>query len=126
MRALALILLATPAWAQGGGAPVTVPSGLAVERIEVIWDDDLSLARFRFLAPGIAAQGFDMATLRPDFDALCRDVALPETRAARPEWDEVILSLSSVAIPFGTSDPEVAQSFESYRLDGADCIWVRF
>ncbi len=106
--------------------PVTVPSGLAVERLEALWDEDLALARFRFLAPGIAAPGFDLRRLRADMDALCRDLALPEARAAGPGWDEVVISLSSVAIPFGEIDPEVVQSFEGYRLEGDDCIWMPF
>jgi hypothetical protein len=108
------------------GQPAAVPSGLQVERIEVILDDDLQIGRFRFLAPGIAARGFDPGSLRPDMDALCRDIAVHELRALRPDWDEVVISLSSVAIPFGLSDPEVAQSFEVYRLRGTDCIWSRF
>jgi hypothetical protein len=106
--------------------PVAVPSGLAVERIETIWDEDAGLARFRFLAPDIAARGFDLRALQPDMLALCRTIALPETRAARPDWDEVVISISSEAIPFGETDPEIAQSFEGYRLRGDDCIWTPF
>lgn len=114
-------LLAGPAAAQPA-----LPSGLQVQPIEVIYDEDLALGRFRFLAPDIAAPGFDLRGLRADFDALCRGVALPAMRAERPDWDEVVISLSSVAIPFGTPDPEVAQAFEGYRLRGEDCIWTRF
>lgn len=120
------MVLAVGLAAPAAGQALVLPSGLAVERIEVIWDEDLMLGRFRFLAPDIAARGFDLGALRPDFDALCRDVALPETRAARPDWDEVVISLSSVAIAFGESDPEVVQSFEGYRLQGEDCIWTQF
>lgn len=108
------------------GQPVAVPSGLDVSRIEVILDDDLRIGRFRFLAPAIAGRGFDLGALRPDMDVLCRDVAAPELQAARPDWDEIVISISSVAIPFGQSDPEVAQSFEVYRLHGDTCIWSRF
>lgn len=123
LTALALAAaLAGPAAGQG----MVLPSGLAVERIEVIWDEDLMLGRFRYLAPQIGAPGFDLGALRPDMDALCRTQALPETRAARPDWDEVVISLSSVAIAFGDSDPEVVQSFEGYRLRGEDCIWTQF
>jgi hypothetical protein len=116
------LLLAAPAVAQ----QIDVPSGLAVERIEMILDDDLQIGRFRFLAPEIAERGFDLGGLRADMDALCQDVAAPELRALRPDWDEVVISLSSVAIPFGQADPEVAQSFEAYRLRGSDCIWSEF
>lgn len=116
------VLAAAPVAAQ----PVAVPSGLGVERLEVLWDEELQIARFRFLAPGIAARGFDLGALQPDMDALCRTIALPETRAARPDWDEVVISLSSEAIPFGEMDPEVVQSFEMYRLRGEDCIWTQF
>ena len=117
-----LLALAAPATAQ----PVAVPSGLAVERIEVVWDADLGLARFRFLAPDLARPGFDLAGLRPDMDALCRTIAVPEVRATGGDWPEVVISLSSAVIPLGTIDPEVVQSFEGYRLQGEDCIWVPF
>jgi hypothetical protein len=116
------LLLAAPVVAQS----VAVPSGLEVERIEVILDDDLQIGRFRFLAPAIAGRGFDLQGLRPDMDALCRDIAAPELRELRPDWAEIVLSVSSVPIPFGQSDPEVAQSFEVYRLQGTDCIWSQF
>lgn len=106
--------------------PVAVPSGLAVARLEVIWDEGLEIARFRFLAPDMAAPGFDRQGLRADMEALCRTIALPETRAARPGWSEVVISLSSEPIPFGETNPEVVQSFEGYRLDGERCIWMPF
>lgn len=107
--------------------PVALPSGLLVEPIEVILDDEMQLARFRFLAPAIAARGFDIDGLGPDFDWLCEQVAAPALRAERPDWDEVVISLSSAVIPFGTSDPEVAQAFEGYRIAGdGGCIWLQF
>jgi hypothetical protein len=123
-----VIVLASALLSAGGVAaqPVPVPSGLGVERLEVIWDEDLSIGRFRFLAGAIAAPGFDTRTLPEDLAYLCRTIALPETRATRPDWDEVVVSVSSAAIPFGVADPEVTQSFEAYRLDGEDCIWTPF
>jgi hypothetical protein len=127
LTALALgVALAGACAVPAAGQALVLPSGLEVERIEVIWDEDMMLGRFRYLAPEIAARGFDLGTLRPDMDALCRTVALPETRAARPDWDEVVISFSSVAIPFGEADPEVVQSFEGYRLQGEGCIWTQF
>mgnify|MGYP001203941194 CR=1 FL=1 len=107
--------------------PLALPSGLQVEPIEVILDAEMHLARFRFLAPAIAARGFDMESLGPDFDWLCAQVAAPGLRAERPDWDEVVISLSSAVIPFGTADPEVAQAFEGYRIDSdGGCIWLQF
>jgi hypothetical protein len=120
------VALATAATGPARAEAVAVPSGLAVEMIEVILDDEWQIGRFRFLAPDIAARDFDLRALRPDMDALCRQVAAPRMRDLRPDWHEVVISMSSVAIPFGQADPEVAQSFHAYRLQGDDCIWSPF
>jgi hypothetical protein len=106
--------------------PLQPAPDLPLELIEVILDDDLQIGRFRFLAPGIAARDFDMETLQPLFDHLCNEVAAPDLRAARPDWEEVVISISSVAIAFGESDPEVAQAFEGYLIDAEGCIWQEF
>lgn len=109
----------------GGGLDAGEPD-LDIALIEVILDEDLELARFRFLAPGIAARDFDLDGLGPVFDRLCAQVAAPGLRAERPDWDQVVISLSSVAIPFGAADPEVVQAFEGYRIEPEGCIWQAY
>ncbi len=125
---LAAPRLTAPVHRSESAAPanLAVPTGIEVSRIEVIYDTDLQAGRFRFLAPQIAAPGFDFEALAPVFDWLCETIAAPELRAAHPDWDEVVISLSSVSIPFGTSDPEVIQAFEGYRVEAAGCIWEQF
>jgi hypothetical protein len=110
-----------------GGAQAQSPSpALDLEMIEVIYDDDLRIGRFRFLAPEIAARGFDLDALDPVLDRLCAEIAAPALRADRPDWSEVVISLLSVAIAFGESDPEVVQAFEGYQIDPEGCIWQQF
>lgn len=116
--ALAVSFLAAPAAGQGG---VVLPSGLAVELIEVLYDEDLQLGRFRFLAPALTAED-----RTEDLHLLCRGVAVPVMRAQRPDWDEVVVSLSSRALPFGETDPGIIQHFEGYSLSDGDCIWSEY
>jgi len=127
-RAAVLTLVLTGAGAGPGAAQavVALPSGVEVQLIEVILDDDLELARFRLLAPAIAAPGFDLGGLRSDFDALCDRLALPFMAARRPDWHEVVISLSSEAIPFGQTDAGVVQAFQAYDITDGGCIWQRF
>ena len=103
-----------------------MPSGLEVQLIEVRLDNELELGRFRLLAPALADPGVDLDALRPDFDLICAELALPFMAARQPGWSDVVISLSSTAIPFGETDPGVVQAFESYRLEAGGCIWQEF
>ena len=104
----------------------TLPSGLEVQLIEVRLDDELELGRFRLLAPALGEPGVDLDALRPDFDQICAELALPFMAARQPAWRDVVISLSASVIPFGETDPGVVQAFESYSLEGEDCIWQDF
>lgn len=104
----------------------SLPSGLQVQLIEVLLDPDLELARFRLLAPALAEPGVDLDALRPDFDLLCAEIAIPVMAARQPDWDEVVISLSSAPLPFGQTDPSVVQAFEGYLIEDGVCIWQDF
>lgn len=106
---------------------IAVPSGREVGLIDVITDvpgPEGQTARFRFLAPGLAAG--DAETAAEDMQALCESYAIPRLAALSPPPVQVIVSLSAENVPFGQAAPDVTQLFEAYRVDGDTCIWVPF
>lgn len=114
----------------GDGAVIDVPSGQEITLQEVIWNapgpDGLAL-RFRFLAPGIApGGGVDFETTSADMQHLCDAYALPRVAEQGPHPEQVIISLSDVAVPFGEAAPEATQYFESYRIEDGVCVWEMF
>ena len=110
--------------------PVTLKSGLAATLTETLWEPQTApveiWVRFRFLVPGLAGAELDFDVVGADLEALCRDVALPAIAKAGKAADQAVISLSSLAIPFGESNPEVTQVFEAYRVFGGDCILEGF
>jgi hypothetical protein len=115
----------------GDANPVTVPSGQPVTLLDVIWNetgpDGLTL-RFRFLAPQIARLGgsVDVDTATADIHALCESFALPRISDFGPVPQQVIISLSDAAVPFGESAPEATQFFEAFAIRDGACIWEMF
>lgn len=114
----------------GDAMPIEVPSGQQITLQDVIWNapgpDGLAL-RFRFLAPGIApGGGVTFETAAADMQHLCDTYALPRIADQRPHPEQVIISLSDVAVPFGEAAPEATQFFESYRIEDGVCVWEMF
>lgn len=114
----------------GDGALIEVPSGQEITLQDVIWNapgpDGLAL-RFRFLAPGIApGGGVEFETAAADMQHLCDSYALPRIADQGPHPEQVIISLSDVAVPFGEAAPEATQFFESYRIEEGVCVWEMF
>ena len=114
----------------GDGTPIAVPSGQEITLQDVIWNapgpDGMAL-RFRFLAPGIApGGGVDFDTAAADMQHLCDAYALPRIADQGPHPEQVIISLSDMAVPFGEAAPEATQFFESYRIEEGVCVWEMF
>lgn len=106
---------------------ITVPSGRALSLIEVITNvpgSEGATARFRFLAPGLTASDAEAAL--DDMHALCETYALPRIAGTVPEPQQIIISLSAEAVPFGESAPDVVQFFEAYLPQDDACIWDPF
>ncbi|GHG99864.1 DUF6497 family protein [Pseudodonghicola xiamenensis] len=120
MFAVASLAAAAPAAVQ-----VAVPSGRQIALQEVLLDDTPGAlwARFRFLAPDLAAAP---ARAGEDLDVLCREVALPYLSSHDLSPARVVVSLADRAVPFGESDPEATQVFEAYRLEKTGCVWEGF
>lgn len=114
----------------GAGLEMTVPSGQKLVLQDVIWNvpGPMGLAtRFRFVAPGIApGGGVDFDTASADMQALCDGFALPRVADNTPAPEQIIISFSAAPVPFGEAAPEVAQYFESYRIENGSCEWEMF
>ncbi len=127
MRSAALLFLALPACAEDA---VPVPSGQTVLFQDAILNEagpDGQTARFRFVAPDIAPGGkvgFDTAVA--DMQHLCDTYALPRVTGNVPLPQQIIISLSAEAVPFGEAAPAVTQFFEAYSLQDGACIWEVF
>lgn len=114
----------------GEGGAITVPSGQSITLQDVIWnvpgEGGLTL-RFRFVAPAIGdGGGVDFDTAAADMQHLCDSFALPRVPEFEPRPEQVVISLSSAAVPFGEPAPDVVQFFESYRIENGTCEWELF
>ena len=107
---------------------VAVPSGQSVELIEMRWDAPVEGAlwlRLRFLAPQIGTE-FSFTQVENDLAHLCRTVGLPLVDREGRVVELIIVSLSDRPLPFGQTDPQAVQFFESFRPEGKTCTWEPF
>jgi hypothetical protein len=103
-----------------------VPSGQPVSLQDVFWEEGESLLlRVRFTAPQIARNGgtIDYETAAKDMLYLCEIFVKPQVEQSEDKPDQIIISLSDVAVPFGEADPDATQFFEAYSIQDDACIW---
>ncbi|WP_246020453.1 DUF6497 family protein [Aliigemmobacter aestuarii] len=112
----------------GEDATIPVPSGQPVTLQDVIWNapgpEGLTL-RFRFVAPQIAREGggVDFDTAAADMLDLCQNYALQRLSETGPVPNQIIISLSDVALPFGEAAPDATQFFEAFSIVDGQCVW---
>lgn len=110
----------------GEGAVFAVPSGQPVSLQDVFWEEgEPLLLRVRFTAPEIARLGgtIDYETAAKDMLYLCDTFVRPQIEQSQDKPDQIILSLSDVALPFGEADPDATQFFEAYSIQDGACMW---
>lgn len=108
-------------------ALAAVPSGLKLALMEYLLDaqlDGTDWARYRFVAPALGQMAHEV--IEGDFAHLCHQYALPDLAQQKAEVSQVVISLSSQALDFGASDPEIVQYFEAFRIENDRCIWEGF
>ena len=126
----ASIVVLSAGFALAQGDPLVLPSGVTATPHDMIWDEDLSVIRLRFVVPRLSEPGSlyagDSARVFEDMLWLC------ETQIARTEperdalleegWTGVVISLMDQPIDFGARDADVFQVFEWFTLtmDGCD------
>jgi len=119
----ALMLIGTAASAQD----VTVPSGHAMSLFDVILEEPTQTARFRFLVPAIAADDApSFSDLAPDFQYLCDTLVIPGLAANGWSAKDIVISMSSRELEFGTLTAEITQFFQPFRVQDDTCIWEDF
>lgn len=130
-------LLALPALTQegpqvtdGAGEVVALPSGQEVVLQDVISNvpgpEGMTL-RFRFVSPAVApGGGLDFEAASEAMQYLCDSYALPRVPEFGPAPEQIVISLSDMALPFGEAAPEAVQFFESYRIEEGACQWEMF
>ncbi|EEW25137.1 DUF6497 family protein [Rhodobacter ferrooxidans] len=115
----------------GSAQPIAVPSGQLVTLQDVILNAPGTAGttlRFRFLAPQIARNGGSIppGTATEDMRVLCESFALPWLADLGPLPEQIVISLSDTAVPFGETAPEATQFFEAFSLRDGVCIWEAF
>jgi hypothetical protein len=121
---LALTLLAACQEEPPAGDAISVPSGRELSLIEIVTHapgPSGAAARFRFLAPGLTQD--DAVPASADMQALCDSFALPRIDGMVPAPQEIILSFSAGAVPFGEAAPDTVQFFESFSVATGTCVW---
>jgi len=58
-----------------------------------------------------------------DLAFLCNDYAVARLADIGPMPSRIVISLADRPSDFGAFDPAVAQVFESFSLEDAECIW---
>ena len=109
-------------------ALTAVPSELDLTLLEQFIEpqpDGTQWARFRFVVPGLA-DGVGYGKVADDFPHICAEYALPQLREAGETVSQVVISLSSQALDFGATAPDIVQYFEAFSIEGDRCIWEAF
>ena len=112
--------------ADSGEGWLPLPSGMQARLGEIIWDEDDTLGRFRFIAPTLAEHAGHGERIDVDMLLLCREFARPVQRGLRPGWEALVISLAEAPIAFGEYDSDVLQLFAGFWVDGSDCRWDGF
>lgn len=128
-RALAAAVLAAglPAQPAPAAEPIAVPSGQPVSLLQMFVEPQAGTgevwARFRYLAPAIAADAARVTyrLARADMDHLCDHHALPTLAARGLAPDLIVVSLSASPTGFGETAPDTIQYFETYSIAGDRC-----
>ncbi|WP_282127837.1 DUF6497 family protein [Roseobacter litoralis] len=104
-----------------------VPSGQVIDLFEVLIDQvgEEAWLRFRFLAPGIGRNEFDLsfAQVEGDFEHLCNTVALPYMQQFALDTDVISIAMMNRPLEFGESDAQATQYLEAFRVVDGACAW---
>ena len=128
-RVLILAALAIPLASGVSGAALTLPSGQVAQALPVIWDEDVSAIRLRFVlaalgqAEGAYAQ--DQEQVFADMHWLCEaQLATLREQSGDPRdegWEGIVVTLMDREVTFGTLDSSSTQLFEWFSLTGDGC-----
>jgi len=100
-------------------------SGRQVTLLERLVEQDGALERWRFVAPDLRARLDEEAysELAADLLALCEQQVAP---GLDPNVTKIVVSFSEAPVPFGETEPNIAQAFEAFVLTDGVCTWDQF
>ena len=106
-------------------APLNLPSGLTADLLEARWDDSAGAGtdlRLRFHTPDLSPDT-QFEDIEIDLAVLCDAIALPILAETGREVGQIVISISDRSVPFGETDPDATQHFDTFRPQGDACIW---
>lgn len=124
----AALILAAPALAEDG--VVTAPSGQVVTLTDVLveenpWSGEVQVV-VRLVAPAIAGPDAVSTAIRADMDWACETWGLPAAAELTSPPDWIVVEMMEGPAQRGEPTPGLRRLFETYRPDGAICIWELF
>ena len=106
---------------------IVAPSGQTVTLFDVVMEPEAGIARFRFLAPAISAEGgLAFEDVLNDLPWLCETVARPALAANGFVPEQIIVTLADREVPFGQADAGATQFIEGYVIENDACVWSEF
>jgi len=88
--------------------------------------DEAPTFRMRYLVPSLADTAVEYDAVASEMETLCQSHALDYLARAGHKPDRVVIAWMSAPVDFGVMTPEIRQFFESFRVEGARCIWEAF
>ncbi len=130
MRALSLILAASFALLApvAGAERLTLLSGPQARPLPVIWDEEFSAIRLRFVVEGLEAAS-DLEEMERAFEDMARicEMQLAAYRAGEGDpraegWDSIVVTLMDRDVTFGMVETGAVQIFEWFRIADTGCM----
>jgi hypothetical protein len=127
--AVSALALCGAAQAFAQDAPLILPSGVQASYYDIIWDEDLSVIRLRYVVPQLAEPESlyhaDALRVFEDMEWLCetqmQNVFAAGEDAREQGWESVVVTLMDRPIEFGMRDAEIFQLFEWFSLSMDGC-----
>ena len=122
----------TPVCAQDPGpmeVVITMPSGHTAKAFDLVWDEDQSVIRPRYIVEELSypasAYANNVFAVFDDMLWLCntqiRNLFAPDELPQSQGWEGAIITMMSAPLDFGTRDPDVIQFFESFLFAEDGC-----
>ncbi len=124
---LAAFALMPPAEAQARS--LSLPSGAVAQPLPVVWDEDMSAIRLRFVVDQLqsARDAYFGDGQQPgtDMQWIC-DTHLQQLNESGTDlrddgWTGIVVTLMDREVDFGTVDTTAFQLFEWFRIDAEGC-----
>jgi hypothetical protein len=128
MRLLSAVIIGVGAAGAGQGDTLALPSGAQAAPLPVVWDEDMSVLRLRYVVPHLSegddsyAEGEDVLD---DMLWLCDTQAFEllgtDTPPQDQGWTGAVITLMDREVEFGVVDQQALQLFEWFSFADGKC-----